>query len=167
MPGRIRQAQSVAWAQAKKNGGRVSGPRPFQNISPGLLGSSAFSRSGSGVSGRSSSSGVGGSSVNSSAGGVHCGTRRVDSSGTGIAGGVNGLGCAIHCSVGSLGCHFGSFGRLIGGFGRLFGGLAAAAGDHQQCNWQTQPSLAKSSAHVVILLYPQQLTARLRQEVPA
>jgi len=158
MPGRIRQTRSVAWARAKKNGGRISGPRPFQNDVPGLLGS-AFGRSSSGISSRSGS-GVGGSSVNSS---VNSSASGVDSSGTGITGGVHGLSCAIHCGVGSLGGHFSSFGCLLGSFGRLFGGLAAAAGDHQQCNWQTQPSLAKSSAHVVILLYPQQLTARLRQ----
>jgi hypothetical protein len=153
----------VLHARGTKKTGAACGPRRFQNAIPGLLGGSAVSRS----SGISRSSSVGSSGVNSSAGSVDCGTGSVGSSGTGIASGVNCLGSAIYGSIGSFGRHFGGFGGLVSGFGRLFGGLAAAAGDHQQCNWQTQPCLAKSSAHVVILLYPQQLTARFRQELPA
>jgi hypothetical protein len=152
----------------KKNGGRISGPRPFQNGISGLLGSSGVGRSSSGISSRSSggvdssasicSSGASVSSggVYSSAGSIGRRTGSVSSSGASISGRVN-------CLCSAFGCHFSSFGRLLGSFGRLFGGLAAAAGNHQQRNWQTKPCRTDRSAHLFILLYPQHSMPRLRQ----
>jgi hypothetical protein len=150
----------------QKKRGPQAAPVSSRILFSGLLGSSSVSRSSSGISSRSgssidsracsvnSSACLGSSSVNSSA----ClGSSSVDSS-AGIGSGVNCLGRAIHCDVGSFGCLFGSFGRLLGG-------LAAAASDHQQRNWQTQPCLTDISAHVVILLYPQLSTARFRRRI--
>jgi hypothetical protein len=154
----------------QKKRGPQAAPVSSRILFSGLLGSSSVSRSSSGISSRSGSSidsracGVnssaclGSSSVDSSAGSVSRCTSSVDSSGAGIGSGVNCLGRAIHCDVGSFGCLFGSFGRLLGG-------LAAAASDHQQRNWQTQPCLTDISAHVVILLYPQLSTARFRRRI--
>jgi hypothetical protein len=157
-------------AVAQKKRGPQAAPVSSRKLFSGLLGSSSVSRSSSGISSRSGSSidsrtgGVNGSAclgssgIDSGAGGVSRCTSGIDSGGAGIGSSVNCLGCAIHCNVRSFGCLFSSFGRLLGG-------LAAAASDHQQRNWQTQPCLTDISAHVVILLYPQLSTARFRRRI--
>lgn len=155
----------VPWA--KKNGGCVSSPRLVQHVESGLLSCSGVSSGASSVcsspSSVSSSAGSVASRISrisrisgSGTSGVYCCTSGINSSRVCITRSVNCLRSAIHRDVSS-------FGRLLGSFCRLFGGLATAAGNHQQCNWQTKPCFTDRSAHLIILLYPQYSTPRFRR----